>query len=619
MANNNIGWGQGATNNSIGWGRGSTNNIGWGGVYAESWSGDTDIVGGDERFIISVKTDNAGTSTSTQFTIPTTGTGYNYTIETSDGQTITGVTGNHTIEFGTAGTYDVYISGDFPRIYFSNTGDKSKIVDIKNWGSIEWTSMASAFFGCNKLTVLTATDAPDLSGVTSIFGMFYGCSLLSELDANNWDVSGVTNMSSVFVVCTNLTTLNISAWDTSAATTMTSMFFFVNKLTSLDVSEWNTDNVTNMNGMFHSCSQLKADLSGLDITSVTNFTDFAISVNLNESGTTTNYDNTLISWYNQLQSAFPDGVGYTPSISINFGNSQYSYVGEVARQRLVDVFGWSIVDGGKLEKDEFVFTVDTTIAGASGIGNFQLPLVSSGTIDVIVDWGDGTTDNITTYNQAETLHSYSTADEYQIKITSSVAGTNVIKGWQFNAGGDRFKMRNIANWGDFDISVSLGFYGCSSLTQTATDSPTISSTSLYQYFGFCTPFNGDLSGWNVSSVTNFQGMFRNMSSFNSDISGWNTSSALTMASMFENNSSFNQNLSGWDINQVTIFTNFLFGGTLSTTNYDALLVGWEAQAPTSGITINFGGSQYTAGSAAETARASLISTYGWTITDGGPA
>lgn len=45
MANNTIGWGQGATNNNIGWGRGSTNDIGWGSVYAESYVGDTDIVG----------------------------------------------------------------------------------------------------------------------------------------------------------------------------------------------------------------------------------------------------------------------------------------------------------------------------------------------------------------------------------------------------------------------------------------------------------------------------------------------------------------------------------------------------------------------------------------------
>jgi len=57
--------------------------------------------------------------------------------------------------------------------------------------------------------------------------------------------------------------------------------------------------------------------------------------------------------------------------------------------------------------------------------------------------------------------------------------------------------------------------------------------------------------------------------------------------------------------------------TLSTVNYDALLIGWEAQAPTTGHSISFGYSKYTLGSTAEAARTSLISTYGWTITDGG--
>ena len=45
MANNTIGWGQGATNNNIGWGRGSTNDIGWGGIYTSTWTDETDIIG----------------------------------------------------------------------------------------------------------------------------------------------------------------------------------------------------------------------------------------------------------------------------------------------------------------------------------------------------------------------------------------------------------------------------------------------------------------------------------------------------------------------------------------------------------------------------------------------
>jgi len=97
--------------------------------------------------------------------------------------------------------------------------------------------------------------------------------------------------------------------------------------------------------------------------------------------------------------------------------------------------------------------------------------------------------------------------------------------------------------------------------------------------------------------------------------------------VFNNADAFDQDISTWDINQVINFSNFMTSATgLSTTNYDLLLVGWEAnlQALYPGgsgypytININFGGSTYTLGSAAETARTSLINNFSWTITDGG--
>ena len=48
-----------------------------------------------------------------------------------------------------------------------------------------------------------------------------------------------------------------------------------------------------------------------------------------------------------------------------------------------------------------------------------------------------------------------------------------------------------------------------------------------------TPFNGDISGWNVSSVTKMGGMFWE-ASFNGDISEWNVSNVKNMSHMFLN-------------------------------------------------------------------------------------
>lgn len=46
MANAN-GWGDGSVNNNIGWGQGANNSIGWGKSHLDSWSGATDIDGGN--------------------------------------------------------------------------------------------------------------------------------------------------------------------------------------------------------------------------------------------------------------------------------------------------------------------------------------------------------------------------------------------------------------------------------------------------------------------------------------------------------------------------------------------------------------------------------------------
>ena len=53
----------------------------------------------------------------------------------------------------------------------------------------------------------------------------------------------------------------------------------------------------------------------------------------------------------------------------------------------------------------------------------QLPLPSGQTYNFVVDWGDGNSDIITAYDQAETLHTYSSAFTGQITITGKCGGS----------------------------------------------------------------------------------------------------------------------------------------------------------------------------------------------------
>ncbi len=128
-------------------------------------------------------------------------------------------------------------------------------------------------------------------------------------------------------------------------------------------------------------------------------------------------------------------------------------------------------------------------------------------------------------------------------------------------------------------------------------------------------FNQPLNQWATSSATTMMGMFRNASVFNQDISSWDTSSVANMKGMFKNAAAFDQNIGAWDMTNVSNLLLFSTGSGLSRTNYDAMLNAWSQQTLLSGETIDIGTTQYSTLSAS--ARASIISTYAWTINDGG--
>lgn len=66
-----------------------------------------------------------------------------------------------------------------------------------------------------------------------------------------------------------------------------------------------------------------------------------------------------------------------------------------------------------------------------------------------------------------------------------------------------------------------------------------------------TPFNGDISSWNVGKVKNMRGMFFDAQLFNCNISKWNTISVENMSCMFFNAFSFDQDISNWNTYNIT--------------------------------------------------------------------
>ncbi len=225
----------------------------------------------DRPFITTWKTDNPGSSEENQINIPTNGSGYNYDIyweDVNDGAvngTLTGLTGDVTIDFPASGTYRVEIAGSFPRIYFYDVRDKLKILAVEQWGDIHWASFYYSFYGCINLTV-PATDAPDLSDVTDLGGMFYGAGAFND-PIDHWDVSNVTSMKHMFSRASSFNQ-DISGWDVANVTNMYGMFSRASSF-NRDIGSWDVSNVTDMEFMFSGASSFNQDIGSWDVSNVT--------------------------------------------------------------------------------------------------------------------------------------------------------------------------------------------------------------------------------------------------------------------------------------------------------------------------------------------------------------
>ncbi len=179
--------------------------------------------------------------------------------------------------------------------------------------------------------------------------------------------------------------------------------------------------------------------------------------------------------------------------------------------------------------------------------------------------------------------------------------------------------RNIGRWNTAQVTdMSLMFGGYNVVTSFNQDIGrwnVEAVTNMAGMFQAATSFNQDIGNWNTAQVTNMKGIFVDATSFNQDIGRWNVEAVTTMTFMFVRATSFNQDIGRWNVEAVRFMRNMFFGGTLSIANYDSLLVGWNRQNLQKGVIFNGGASKYSS-DVAHVARANMISSDNWSITDG---
>ncbi len=155
-------------------------------VTDENWIIDDGGFYCGQHFIMTVKTDNTGVSSDTQFIIGVNPieTGHNYAVDCNNDGYIDSdmIVGNYTCQYSQPGVYEIRIVHDlnqdshFPSIQFDNSGDELKLLSIENWGDNPWINLDRAFSGAVNMTI-NAEDLPDLTLIQNMTDTFAGVTL----------------------------------------------------------------------------------------------------------------------------------------------------------------------------------------------------------------------------------------------------------------------------------------------------------------------------------------------------------------------------------------------------------------------------------------------------------
>jgi surface protein len=309
----------------------------------------------------------------------------------------------------------------------------------------------------------------------------------------------------------------------------------------------------------------------------------------------------------------------------------------------------------------FVSIWETTTPNES----ITLPLREGFEYNMIVDWGDGSPkEKITSWDDSKKTHEYAEPGQHTITLKGLAEAlyfnNNGFSTCTDTNSGNAQKIISVTDLGDMGWkNLERAFCGCNNL-QSLSGGVTSNVTNMSRMFHGAFVSELDVSKWDTSKVTNMSGMFDGMgaqldvskwntssvtdmsfmfsnSSSNPDLSRWDTSQVTTMASMFIASnftadisgwntrkvttmnqmfylSVFNPDMSDWDFTNITNMASMLVGSQITNENYTALLKQIHATRTVNGVFLSTTNQYYNSAAAA---RASLISDYGWSISDNG--
>jgi len=485
-----------------------------------------------------------------------------YSIDFGDGTILTNEDYTLSHLYSTIGTYVVTVSGNFNRINFSTIGNFSdnshlKLKSIEQWGTTQWISMENAFKGCTNL-VINATDAPDLSQVTSTRRMFHGAQSINQT-INHWNVSNVTDMSEMF--CGALFfNKPLNNWDVSNVMNMEGLFMICPF--NQDISSWNTFNVTNMKNTFS--GGFNQNINNWDVSNVTNMEGmFAYNPFFNQPIDNWDMSNvTNMSYMFNYAESFNQPIDNWSVSNVN----DMSYMFYYATNFNQPLNNWDV---SNVMDMSYMFSYSESFNGA--IGDWDISNVTN--IEEMFAHAYNFDQNINNWNVSNVTNMknlfFSAYNFNQPLDNWNVSNVTNMKGMFYSA--TNFN-QNIDNWNLDNVIDMSNMFEYTTFNQSLNNWSFPNATNIAGMFANASLFNQPLDNWNVSNITNMSGMFISAAAFNQNLTSWDISNVTNMSGMFNHASSFNQDLSIWNFNPDVELTHFVTDSNLSIENYDLLLL-----------------------------------------------
>lgn len=449
---------------------------------------------------------------------------YNFDVDWGDSTSDTGLTtNNETHTYTLAGTYVVKISGQFSGFAMGNSTatNKAFLTKFVQWGTeTEIRGLIVAFSGCSNM-VYEATDFPDISNLSATNGslmtsFFNSCSSITSVDLTNWtNTSNITRLEKTFYNCTNLTTINLNGWDVSNVTNAREAFYSVGSAGAgcdISLNNWTLS----------SCTTTQATFQGAKASafSVLNWT-FGTSVNTTNMFRLFDYTSTLdlTTW---------SGISHLFTMLDMFRQMTCSDI---------NLTGWDTSNVTSMQRTfRDCDNVTTGFGVASGI-----PALDTSNVTTMIE--------AFSYNGGLLSLDLSAWDVSNVTNMSQMfRDSNALTSLTV----DNWDIASVTNVTRFARYIgALGGVGCAFSANNWTNNNLSSLANMFEGSEF-TSFSAE--NWNLlgTNISMQQMFYLSDGAIDLDLSSWSgTSNVTNMYQMFRTSEFANINLTGWDISNVT--------------------------------------------------------------------